>query len=153
MRPVINFKARGVTFYLDLEEEFTKIEDYSGIGKTFMCDSLRAALNTWEDTGVYPVKDKETDENIKVKIIDGVKEYKSENKVDYSEPNTLYIIDEADIYLSRKPEVVPEILDNDSSYFVFMLRANIDRLCFDYYEKAYLVQDIPNRKVYMKYYD
>lgn len=72
MHPVINFRAEGVKFYFDVMHQFTKINDNSGVGKTFLCKSIEASINTSKDTGVYPVKNLETGESINTLVIDGL---------------------------------------------------------------------------------
>lgn len=126
-----------------------KLEDDSGIGKTFFCDSLRAVLNTWEVIGDYPVKNKKTNENIDVLLMNGIE---SMDKSDLRMENTLFIIDEADILLTNYPDMIDSILSNKTSYFLFMLRADIPGMIFDYYEKAYITHDVSKKLVQMHYY-
>lgn len=150
MHQIIDFRARNVHFYLDLKERFTKIADDSGVGKTYFCEALRASIDTYADVGIYPVKDKDTGNHIPVKFISGVE---SDEKSDLSAEGILFILDEADLYLLNHHEVIEEILNNRTSYFLFMLRAEIPGLSFGYAERAYFICDADKREICIKYYD
>lgn len=145
----IDFNANRTKFNCIIKSDFTKVYDKSGKGKTFLCESLKSALNTWKDTGVYPVKDTDTNKNIRVKILNGIDNFLSDELKD---ANTLYIIDEADAYLMNHPESVDIILNNESSKFIFMLRAGIKGLKFDYNEKAFMTYNEETKTIGIQYY-
>lgn len=136
MRPVIDFRVLGVHFYFDVKEDITKLCDDSGVGKSFFCHALKTALNTYIDTGEYPVKDKNTKENIKVKVVNALDITINELKQTLLTENSLIIIDDADMMFSRHPELSKIVLNNQSSLFILIARSVITGLPFGYKEHA-----------------
>lgn len=151
MHPIINFKAENVTFYFDVKQRLTKIHDNSGVGKSFLCETLIASINTSKDTGIYPVTDLDTGDLINTIIINGLDNYSDDVMTKVKCPNSLIIIDEADMLLLGKSELIKAILSNESSYFIFMLRAMIDGLDFDYSEYAKL--EVAEKKIVINYFN
>lgn len=136
MRPVIDFKVRGTHFYFDIKEDITKLCDNSGVGKSFLCYALKTALNTYKDSGEYPVKDKYTGENIKVKVVDALEISLDELKQTLLTKDYLIVVDEADMMFNKYPELSEIILNNQSSIFVLIARSVIRELSFGYREHA-----------------
>lgn len=149
MHPIIHFKTDGVTFHIDLQKRFTKLSDNSGAGKTYLCNALISSLKVSKDLGINPVIDIENDNPIAVIVVNGT-EGTTET---FTEKNTLFIIDEADILFTERPDLVQNILDNDSSYFLIIARALVRELVFDYTERAKLKKDSEHKKIYLKYAD
>lgn len=151
MHPIINFKAESVTFYFDVKRCFTKIHDNSGVGKSFLCESLIASINTAKDTGVYPVTDLDTGDLINTIVLNGLDKYTDDVLERTKSSNSLIIIDEADMLLLGQPELVKAILSNETSCFIFMLRAMVEGLDFDYFEYAKL--EVIEKNITINYFN
>lgn len=151
MHPIINFKAESVTFYFNVKQRLTKIHDNSGVGKSFLCEMMIASINTSKDTGIYPVIDLDTGDSINTIVINGLDTHLKDVMEKVKCPDSLIIIDEADMLLLRKPELIKAILSNRSSYFIFMLRAMVDGLDFDYSEYAKL--EATEKKIVINYFN
>lgn len=147
MHPVINFKTDGVTFYIDLQKRFTKLTDNSGTGKTYLCNALVSSLKVSRDLGRYPVMDADSGEPVKAVIVNGT-EGTTET---FTDGDTFYVIDEADILFMDRPDLVQNILNNETSYFLLITRALIVNLPFDYSERAKLKRDTEQKVISLRY--
>lgn len=136
MRPVIDFKVQGIHFYFDVREDVTKLCDNSGVGKSFLCYAIKVSLDTYKDTGKYPVKDKYTKENIKVKVVNSLEISLDELKQTLLAKDHLIIVDDADMVFNLHPELSNIILNNQSSMFILIAHSVIRGLPFGYREHA-----------------
>lgn len=147
MHPVIHFKTDGVTFYIDLQKRFTKLSDNSGTGKTYLCNALISSMKVSKDLGITPVMDIDSNNPMTVIIVNGT-ERTTET---FTERNTLFIIDEADILFTQRPDLIQNILENETSYFLIIARAVNQELTFDYTERAKLKRDANDKIISLRY--
>ncbi|MBP3609930.1 MAG: hypothetical protein J6J42_06300 [Lachnospiraceae bacterium] len=150
MRPVIDFKAQGMRFYFDVQMDVTKLCDDSGVGKSFLCESLKTALKTYEDTGKYPVKDKNTLENVPTIVIDGLNVTSMYAEEQLARKGTLIVVDEADMLFNKYSHLGEIVLENENSIFVLVARSVIKELPIGYDGYAKIRNE--NRKIVVEYF-
>lgn len=150
MRPVIDFKISGTSFYFDVKCRFTKLCDDSGVGKSFLYKALEKTLESYNNISKYPVIDKITNEKIQVVLIDGLTTTKEEALNKIKTENALIMIDEADIIFNEHKELANIVIENNTSNFILIARSELKGLDFSYNEHALINSD--KNKINVEYY-
>ncbi len=102
-----------------------------------------------KDLGTTPVIDIDSNNPMTVIIVNGI-ESTTET---FTDRNTLFIIDEADILFTQRPDLIQNILENETSYFLIIARAVNRELTFDYTERAKLKRDANDKIISLRYSD
>lgn len=157
MRPVIDCKVQGIHFYFDVREDITKllneVDTVFNVGYNSALEyAMKVALDTYKDTGEYPVKDKYTKENIPVKVVNGLDTCFNELKHVLLTENHLIIVDEADMIFNLYPELTKNIISNSTSNFIIVARSVLPGLKFGYSEHA-IMEHADRNEIICRYYD